>query len=216
MAMTLDGHVAHATDAWNFGSSEDRRRMDKLREWADCLIVSRKTLEHDNMDLRVRTKPHSQSHPRPVIVLNSARPLKAGLRILQQSHIEGEVWISESAGPATLTQIWPDLKHNWQLHRYRDARDIVASLYARPFAKLLLEGGPTLNGIFFAHELVDEFFLTLLPILWGGLTTDRSVISASALPLERFRLRRAEKRGDEMFLRYVKKKRGSGAVKPDA
>ncbi len=216
MAMTLDGHVAHATDAWNFGSSEDRRRMDRLREWADCLIVSRKTLEHDNMDLRVRTKPHSKSHPRPVIVLNSARPLRAGLRILQHSHSEGELWISETTGPATLSEIWPDLKQNWQLYRYRDVRDITASLHARGFAKLLLEGGPTLNGLFFAHELVDEFFLTLLPILWGGKTSDRSVISESALPLKRFRLRRADKRGDEMFLRYVRKKHVKPAAKPVA
>nr|WP_281054986.1 RibD family protein [Turneriella parva] len=214
MAMTLDGHVAHPTEAWNFGSSEDRRRMDRLREWADCLIVSRKTLEHDNMDLRVRTKPHSRSHPRPVIVLNSAEPLKAGLKVLQHSKIEGEVWISETAKSATLAEIWPDLTHPWQLNRYKDVRDIVASLYGRGFQKLLLEGGPSLNGRFFFHSLVDEFFLTLLPLLWGGKTTDRSVVSENSLPLERFRLRRAEKRGDEMFFRYVRRQRPTPKVKP--
>ncbi|HRP68759.1 MAG TPA: dihydrofolate reductase family protein, partial [Turneriella sp.] len=47
MAMTIDGHVAHPTQAWEFGSAEDRRRMDRLREWADCLIVARRTIEHD-------------------------------------------------------------------------------------------------------------------------------------------------------------------------
>jgi riboflavin biosynthesis pyrimidine reductase len=206
MAMTLDGHVAHPTAAWNFGSSEDRRRMDRLREWADCLIVSRKTLEHDNMDLRVRTKPQSLRHPRPVIVLDTARPLKAGLRILAHSAIQGEVWISERAKPVTLQQIWPDLNAGWQLHYYRDVRDIVSSLHSRGYPHLLLEGGPTLNGVFFSNELVDEFFLTLLPLLWAGRTTDRSVITDAPIALERFRLQSAEKRGDEMFFRYVRRK----------
>ncbi len=206
MAMTLDGHVAHPTDAWDFGSSEDRRRMDRLREWADCLIVSRKTLERDNMDLRVRTKPQSKHHPRPVIVLESARPIRSGLRILKYSRVQGEVWISERARPVALKDIWPDLEADWQLHYYHDARDIVSALHNRGYRKLLLEGGPTLNGIFFSHQLVDEFFLTLLPLVWAGRTTDRTVISDNPLPLERFRLQRAEKRNDEMFFRYVRKK----------
>ncbi len=214
MAMTLDGHVAHASEAWNFGSGEDRRRMDRLREWADCLIVSRKTLEHDNMDLRVRTKPHGPKHPRPVIVLDSSRPFKENLRVLQHARIAGEVWISERERGVTLGSLWPDLKADWQLYFYSDVSEIIASLAERSFGKILLEGGPTLNGFFFARNLVDEFFLTLLPILWGGTTTDRTVVTAASLPLEQFRLQSAEKRGNEMFMRYVRKRLATGRQEP--
>ena len=207
--MTLDGHVAHPTDAWNFGSSEDRRRMDRLREWADCLIVSRKTLEHDNMDLRVRTKPHGTKHPRPIIVLDSSRPFKLGLKVLQHSKIPGEVWISRREQGVTLQALWPDLKGDWHLNFYDDVTEIVGSLFERGQHKILLEGGPTLNGFFFEKRLVDEFFVTLLPILWGGKTTDRTVISQAALPVEHFRLQRAERRGNEMFMRYIRRKTNS-------
>lgn len=208
MAATIDGHVAHPTDAWEFGSNEDRRRMDRLREWSDCLIVSRKTLEHDNMDLRVRTKPHSKHHPRPVIVAREAKPFRAGLRATRHAAAAqgGEVWF-EKGTEANLAALWPDLGAKWDIYFYESVADIVSSLSERGYKKLLLEGGPTLNGLFFSAALVDEFFLTLLPLLWGGKTTNRSVITATPLPMQHFRLRSAEKRGDEMFLRYVRKKR---------
>jgi len=205
MAATIDGHVAHPTEAWEFGSKEDRRRMDVLREWADCLIVSRKTLEHDNMDLRVRTKPHSKRHPRPVIVMQSLRPLKAGLRLYQHATAGGELWISIASSAPQLAALAPDLPASWEVHTFTNVREIVQSLAERGYKKILLEGGPTLNGLFFTENLVDEFHLTLLPLLWAGTTHDRAVITATALPLTRFTLRRAEKRGNELFMRYVRK-----------
>lgn len=205
MAMTIDGHVAHPAQAWNFGSSEDRRRMDRLREWADCLIVSRKTLEHDNMDLRVRTKPGGR-HPRPVIVMQSGRPVKSGLRVTKYAPADGEIWLGAESKGAELREIWPDLGANWQIRHFDNVGEIVRSLQERGFKKILLEGGPTLNGKFFEQNLVDEFYLTLLPLAWGGITTDRSVITETPLSLTRFRLKSAEKRGDEMFLRYMRKK----------
>lgn len=209
MAMTVDGHVAHPSAAWNFGSSEDRRRMDRLREWADCLIVSRKTLEHDNMDLRVRSKPGGK-HPRPVIVMQSARPFKSGLRVTQYAGPSGELWLAPGHSGITRGMLWNDLQADWEIRHFDGVEKIVASLAERGFRKILLEGGPTLNGKFFEHNLVDEFYLTLLPLAWGGTTTDRSIITAAPLPLTRFTLRSAEKRRDEMFLRYVRKQAQSG------
>lgn len=205
MAMTIDGHVAHPTDAWNYGSSEDRRRMDRLREWAQCLIVSRKTLEHDNMDLRVRTKLHAK-HPRPVIVMQSPKPLRQGLNAAKHTATAGELWLSAEHSKPALRELWSDTSGDWQIHQHRQVTEIVSSLRERGFERLLLEGGPSLNGLFFAHDLVDEFYLTILPIAWGGTTTDRSIISSEPLPLQKFRLQSAEKRKNEIFLRYIRRK----------
>lgn len=204
MAMTLDGHVAHPTQSWNFGSAEDRRRMDRLRSWADCLIVSRKTLEHDDMDLRVRTRPQGK-HPHPVILTHSSKPLRNNLHILKHSQTVGEIWVSHENAALTLSKIWPEQNKPWSVFSYAAIDEIVESLRMRGFTKILLEGGPTLNGLFFEKNLVDELNLTLLPILWGGTTHDRTVVTHAPLPLTRFVLRRAEKRHNEMFFRYVRK-----------
>lgn len=203
--MTLDGHVAHPTDAWNFGSSEDRRRMDKLREWAQCLIVSRRTLEHDNMDLRVRTKLNAK-HPRPVIVMQSPRPLRQGLNAARYAATPGEIWLSAEHRAPAIHELWSEIGDGWQIYQHRQVDEIVRSLRERGYERLLLEGGPSLNGLFFEHNLVDEFYLTILPIAWGGTTTDRSIVSKEPLPLQQFRLKSAEKRKNEMFLRYVRRK----------
>lgn len=205
MAMTIDGHVAHPTEAWAYGSSEDRRRMDRLREWAQCLIVSRKTLEHDNMDLRVRSKPRAK-HPRPVIVMQSPRPLRPGLNAAKYAPTPGEIWISRAQPAPPLRELWSEIGQDWQVYQHTQVVEIVRSLHERGYQRLLLEGGPSLNGLFFEHNLVDEFYLTILPIAWGGTTTDRPIVSAQMLPLQRFRLQSAEKRRDEMFLRYVRRK----------
>lgn len=210
MAATLDGHVAHPTQAWEFGSKEDRRRMDRLREWSDCLLVSRRTLEHDNMDLRVRTKPHLQRHPHPVIIAHSAKPFRSQLRAIRHAASGGEIWLSSGEKPIHLEALWPDLGASWDIFFYDSVTDIVQSLKNRGFKKFLLEGGPTLNGLFFSAGLVDEFFLTLLPILWGGKTTDRAVVTDAVIPLESFKLRAVEKRQNEVFLTYVRKR----AAKP--
>ena len=207
MAMCLDGHVAHPTEAWEFGSAEDRRRMDRLREWADCLIVSRKTLEHDNMNLTVRTKPHAKTHPRPVIVMQSARPMKPGLRVTKTGRGDGEVWLGSANTKVTISELWPDLGQDWKIYTHQNVSDIVASLQSRGLTKILLEGGPTLNGLFFSEDLVDEFFITILPLLWAGTTTDRTVITPAAIDMKRFTLKSAEKRKNEMFLRYLRKRR---------
>ncbi|HRP68758.1 MAG TPA: dihydrofolate reductase family protein, partial [Turneriella sp.] len=156
-------------------------------------------------NLTVRTKPHSRKHPRPVIVMQTTRPIKTGLRTLANKAIGGELWISQATPNTTLQEVWPELNEDWPIYSFSRVTEIVASLKERGFNKILLEGGPTLNGFFFEAALVDEFFLTILPILWGGTTTDRTVITPNPLPITHFRLQSAERRKNEMFFHYKKR-----------
>ncbi len=52
----------------------------------------------------------------------------------------------------------------------------------------LLEGGPALNAEFFARGLVDEYFLTLGPVVVGGRDTLTPVEGAAVLSAARPRL----------------------------
>ena len=204
MAMTLDGHVAHPTLPWEFGSREDRRRMDRLREWADCVIVSRKTIEHDNPDMRVRTKPHIQRHPKVIIIMQRAVPIRKSLRVAQFSSNPGEVWIQNATHLASIHEIFPDAPAGWALRHFQSVTEIIEKLESAGHSKILIEGGPTLNGLFFEAGLIDEVHLTLLPLLWGGHSSDRIVMTKNVLPFQRFRVQRVERRGNEVFFRYVR------------
>ena len=72
---------------------------------------------------------------------------------------------------------------------------------------LLVEGGPTLNAEMFTLGVVDEYFLTLGPVIVGGRDTLTAVEGALAFPrhdAKRLQLVSAapNPETDEVYLRY--------------
>ncbi len=213
MAQSLDGHVIQPDGRWTLGSKEDKRRMDRLRLWADCLIASRRSLVHDNPNLFARSKPKSQQHPRPIVILNNLdSTLPGDLRIFSAPHPPGEFWLraGKKTNPPALKEVFhpgefsPEIHGAWEIKTYSSMKDIVQSLLTNGRRKILLEGGPTLNGFFLEEDLIDEIFFTLTPYVGGGLTTDRLVVTNQFTQFRKFRLLSCERRKDELFLRYQK------------
>jgi len=218
MAQTLDGHTIEPGGKWSLGSREDKRRMDRLRMWADCIIASRRSIENDDPNLFARSKPDARQ-PRPVIILkNSNRKIPYPLKIFFQPHPVGEFWVYGDT-PLSLEQIIDfkseadtnssianDIK-KWKVYAFKNVKDIYNSLAERNFCKILLEGGPSLNGLFFQEDLIDEIYFTINPFLWGGETTDRIITTNETMPMQKFRLLNVDRRKDELFLRYKKIKR---------
>jgi len=219
MAQTLDGHTVQPDGKWALGSKEDKRRMDRLRLWADCIIASRRSIENDNPNLYARSKPDAR-HPMPVIVLNDrSRKIPATSRIFSAPHPAGELWVralapGEAVGVADLVdmaQVGTSAENRealsrrlekWKAHTFTTIRDIYESLALRRYTKILLEGGPALNGLFLEADLIDEIFFTLEPCVWAGQKNDRIITSPQTLPLKKFRLLTVERRNDEVFFRY--------------
>lgn len=76
-------------------------------------------------------------------------------------------------------------------------------------ARVLLEGGPSLNHAFFARDLVDELNLTLVPFLIGERSMPAIVDGSPAFPGyadARWRRTIAEAAGDEVFLTYERER----------
>lgn len=69
--------------------------------------------------------------------------------------------------------------------------------------RLLLEGGPHLNWLFFRHHAVDELFWTVAPKI-AGKETDLTMVAGPGLllPLRRLQLLSVFLQRDELFLRY--------------
>lgn len=85
------------------------------------------------------------------------------------------------------------------------ARAIEVLAAATGAQVVLCEGGPTLNGLLLAADLVDEWCLTLGPLLVGG-TSDRAAHGPGADPPSAFTLQRLWRHGDELLLRYVRRR----------
>jgi len=215
MAQTMDGHTVQSDGKWALGSKEDKRRMDRLRLWADCIIASRKSIENDNPNLFARSKPNAKQ-PVPVVILKDLkRQISSSSRIFSAPHPAGEFWIFGLNAPqidqlvdtGTLDKNQKqqtDRIQKWKIYHYNNVKDIYDALVEKGYRKILLEGGPTLNGLFLQYDLIDEIFFTMEPYLWAGEKTDRIITTPETLPLKKFRLLTVERRKDEVFFRYKK------------
>jgi 5-amino-6-(5-phosphoribosylamino)uracil reductase len=80
--------------------------------------------------------------------------------------------------------------------------------------RLLCEGGGGLNELLFRHDVVDEVYLTLCPLLFGGrdaptMADGKGV--ASLAEATRLRLKSLKRVGDELLLLYRVNKRNNKA-----
>ena len=76
---------------------------------------------------------------------------------------------------------------------------------------VLVEGGPSLNGLLVEHDLLDELFLTVGPVIVGGehsLTAVETSTKPSIAGLRRLTLRSAAANPEtgELYLRYAIKR----------
>lgn len=215
MAQSMDGHTIQPDGRWRLGSAEDKRRMDRLRLWADCIIASRRSIENDNPSLFARSKPHAKQ-PLPVIIMaDKNRKISATSGIFKHPHPPGMIWVKDQQElsledvidlSAANSGLNLERIKKWQLFTFQKITDLYNHLMAHKFKKILLEGGPSLNGHFIEEDLIDEIFFTLVPYVWGGQTNDRLITSPDFLSLKKFRILNVERRKDEVFFRYKKVK----------
>lgn len=209
MAMTMDGHVVEPDGTWSLGSKEDKKRMDALREWSQVVITSRFSIEQDNPNLFIRSKPKNKKQPRPVMILhNIKKRVKNDLRVFENPHPPGEFWIP--AGSEELLEKRSYLEKmttaaHWQTFLYNDVKDILLSLQQRGYSRILLEGGPRLNSFFLKAKLIDEIFFTVVPIIIGGNREDRFISGFEVPFLCEWDLLSCEAVKNEVFFHYQRK-----------
>jgi 2,5-diamino-6-(ribosylamino)-4(3H)-pyrimidinone 5'-phosphate reductase len=89
-----------------------------------------------------------------------------------------------------------------EVRRVSNVDEVVRDLARRGFKRVLCEGGPTLNAALFAHQLIDEVFLTIAPKLVGGedpLTIVKGAAFEVPIGLE---VRSLVELEGELFVRY--------------
>ncbi len=90
-----------------------------------------------------------------------------------------------------------------------DLRLALDELSRRGHKNILVEGGPSLNGQFIAGDLIDEWNLTLSPVLAGG-NSARPAFGPQAATTRRLTLARLWQGDDLLFGRWVRAGTSSG------
>lgn len=213
-AVTVDGKVSPAVSAPSrFTSSYDKHRLLEIRSLGDALMVGRNTVEIDNMsmglpdqDLRLARVERGQSeYPLRVIVSNSGH-LSTDLNIFNHRFSPIVVY-STSRMPARVQAALKDrtILHLTD-HEHLSLADVLDDLCeAHRVETLVCEGGPLLAKGLAEIDAIDELFVTLAPILFGGASAP-GILGAPGgfLPSSRvYQLASMKVEAAECYLHYV-------------
>jgi len=147
MAMTLDGKIATAggDSKWVTGPRA-RKRVQRMRQWADAIMVGGETVRMDNPSLTVRTPRNWPCQPRKLIWTRRTDYDRA-------LHI----W----ADPENLPHFAaPDSRADWS--------NFLLDLGAQGVTALLIEGGGELASASLREGIVDKIAFFIAPKILGG------------------------------------------------
>lgn len=216
---TLDGKVQVLTDRqndyWPIGSRTDYQTLMELRAAADALVHGKGTAlvmkalgrltQPEFTELRTQA---GKTGPYFYVVV-SGHPDEA----LMTQLAGAPEWVQIIVATTLTAQIRPEWERQVTIVRAgQDSVDLAvvsSELYRLGCRQVLVEGGPHLMGSFVTADLIDEYFVTIAPKIFGGQAdTTFSMIEGPLLPPEKIQqleLISAQPVEYEMYLRYRRK-----------
>ncbi len=212
MVTSLDGATAVQGASAGLSSPTDKAVFRTLRAIADVVLVGAGTWRAEGYrpprtseaDQAWRTANGRPPHPRIAVVSGRldldtslpfftdtpSRPLVITTASADRTRLEALEAVADVvvAGEATL-----------------DIDDALVRIGATGARVVVCEGGPMLNESLLAGGLVDEFCLTLAPLLAGG-SSDRAIVGAGSIVPETLRLERVLEDDGFLLLRYARRR----------
>jgi 2,5-diamino-6-(ribosylamino)-4(3H)-pyrimidinone 5'-phosphate reductase len=173
-AISIDGKIATArTRDSALSSSEDWKRVHRLRNSVDALLVGRGTVMTDDPRLFVKEdflqlgeKPRNPIR----VVTDSKGRISPDARIFSSApEVPTIIAVSEEA-PRNKTREYENRGAEVIIcgKSKVDLEQLAYQLYERGIRKLMLEGGGHLNWSMFSLGLIDEIQLAIAPTIIGG------------------------------------------------
>lgn len=215
LAMSADGKIADVLRSpARFGSPADKAHLEKQIACADAVLFGAGTLRAYGTSLSV-TNPELLQHrqaqgkqPQPVqIVASASARINRDIHFFQQPIPR---WLlTTNYGIA----YWGIFQSNAEFERILIAEtksrqiDWGCAFTQLNVERLVVLGGGKLVASLLAVDLIDEFWLTVCPLLIGGASAPTPVEGNGLLPMRHLDLLEVETVGQEVFLHYRLKRR---------
>jgi riboflavin-specific deaminase-like protein len=213
-AMTLDGKVSTARKTPSgFTSSFDKHRLLEIRSLGDALMIGRNTLEIDQMSMglpdeglrQARARRGQSEYPLRVVISNSG-DLDMNSNIFKHRFSPIVIYSTTRMPENIQTKVRARAELILSTHDSVSIQEVLNDLYETYQVRTLVcEGGPQLAKVLAELDVIDELFLTIAPILFGGTGAPGLLgTSETFLPSSRiYRLESMKVEGDECYLHYV-------------
>ncbi len=147
MGMTLDGRIATAggDSQWITGTRA-RAHVQRLRRWADVIMVGGETVVRDNPSLTVRVPRNWPRQPQKIVWTQQ-----------EKTDRQLKIWADSDAPPLFVK---PQTAQQWQ--------DFLSTLGERGITALLLEGGGELAAAALRAGAVNRLDFFVAPTILGG------------------------------------------------
>ncbi len=214
-AMSADGKIAPASRRFEpFGSSTDTRLLYQLRTFADAVMCGARTLDLNAVKLgnggrvydRMRERRGLSAHPIRIVVSGRAS-IDPKAEIFKHRFSPIILLTTKCADERRVKRLQPLVDDILAVGRKEiDFEDALRQLRSKwGVRRLLCEGGGELNDALFRRGLVDEVYLTVAPIVFGGREAPTLADGTGALRLAaatQLKLKRHCRIGAELFLIY--------------
>jgi riboflavin biosynthesis pyrimidine reductase len=204
MVESADGRAAIDGRAQALGSEADTLLLTELRVIADAVLIGSGTLRAEGYarlvghpDRVARREAAGRPSTPPAVLLSPALDLPWDAGLFAAADQPVLVYTASDAAP-------PAVAAELEVVRLEPLTPEAAlrDLRERGVRALLCEGGPRLNRSLLAAGLVDELFLTLVPLLAGNVVAPRIVEGKDLDAPVPLALEWVLRHGDELFLRY--------------
>lgn len=203
LATTLDGKIAstHNLRA-RFGSTADLTHLLTVRNQADAILCGGETFRQ-HMGIR---KGNQQDRPPMQVILTRTfnLPPDAGLftKSTQYNPAIPILIVSPQSPPPEIKALYPAHVEWLTTGDENPAPLVLKALAQKGIATVSVEGGGYIVNLFLQVQALDEFYLTLCPVLLGG-KDDPSLVTGSGFSIAeapRTEVLSSEWKGQELYM----------------
>lgn len=204
LAMTADGKIAdvHRHPA-RFGSSADRAHLERQVAHSDAVILGARTLlahgsaalVRDPELLQMRSEQGKSPQTLHIVCTRSGE-MDRQIDFFQQPL---ERWLVTSSIGANHWQVGKEFQRIWCDYHWSD---LLTEFYRLGLRKIGVLGGGSLIAELLSAQVIDDFWLTVCPLIFGGATAPTPVDGSGFLEPIKLKLLSYEPLGQEILLHY--------------
>ncbi len=206
LAMSADGKITdYQNSAARFGSKNDKNHLEKQISLSDAVIFGANTLRSYGTTLTIKNQEllnlrNEQNKPlQPVnIICSNSGKINPELRFFSQ---DVPRWLITSLEGG---KVWQNTNYFDQIFIINSWFDIFAQFKQLGIKKMAILGGGELVATLLELNLINEFWLTICPLILGGKNTPTLVEGNGFLQEQSKRLKLIDivRIEDEIFLNY--------------